>query len=142
MPAGYLEDRIRTSIEEAFSLCGKHIEEGAFRDALQDAFSLVRSANKYFDDKKAWITIHENPEDCAKTMFNLVQIIACLSILMEPFVPFSCEQIRNMLGVIDKHQWKPVSIESGRRLGEPVILFQRLDRKAAEEEVQRLKGIS
>ncbi|HOQ75069.1 MAG TPA: methionine--tRNA ligase [Thermoclostridium sp.] len=142
IPPGALADQTAAAIEEAFRLCGKHIEEGSFRDALQAAFSLVRFANKYFDDKKPWITIHETPVDCANTIFNLVQTIACLSVLLEPFVPFSCESARNMLGGIGKCRWEPVFIEPGRRLNEPVLLFQRLDKKAADEEVQRLKGIS
>lgn len=45
-----------------------------------------------------------------------------------------------MLGGLEPAGWKPVAIEAGRRLNEPVILFQRLDRRAAEEELQRLKN--
>ena len=101
----------------------------------------MRFANKYFDDEKPWITIHENPQLCAQTMFNLVQTIACPSVLLEPFVPFSCESIRDMLGGIDKRRWEPVFIEPGRRLNEPV-LFQRLDMRIADEEVERLRGTS
>ena len=73
-------------------------------------------------------------------MFNLVQIIASLSLLLEPFLPFSCVRIRDMLGGVEYPGWRPVCIEGNRRLNDPAILFQRLDKKVAQEEVDRLKA--
>jgi len=139
VPEGCPDAQIGPVIEEAFRRCGEFIEEGAFRDALQSAFSLVRFANKYFDDRKPWITVREAPEDCAQTLFSLVQIIGNLSVLLEPFIPFSCEKTRKMLGDLEPSGWKPVFVEAGRRLNEPEILFKRLDKKVAEEELQRLR---
>lgn len=141
VPAGCLENGISELLEKTYRQCGKSIEDGSFRDALQTAFSLVRFANKYFDEKRPWITIRENPDDCGHTLFNLVQIIANLSILLEPFIPFSCGSTREMLNFTEDTGWKPAAVEAGRRLKKPVILFQRLDRKVAEEELQRLRGL-
>jgi len=139
VPEGCLDEQIGPVLEETFRQCGEFIEDGAFRDALQTAFSLVRFANKYFDDKKPWITVREEPGDCAKTLFSLAQLIANLSVLLEPFIPFSCRKTREMLGGLEPAGWKPVLIEPGRRLDEPEILFRRLDKKVAEEELQRLR---
>lgn len=140
VPEGCLENPVGVTIEEAFRLCGKLIEEGSFRDALQAAFLPVRFANKYFDERKPWISIKEDSDDCAQAMFNLVQIIASLSLLLEPFLPFSCVRIRDMLGGVEYPGWRPVCIEGNRRLNDPAILFQRLDKKVAQEEVDRLKA--
>ena len=137
IPTGRIDSEIQARIEDAYRSCGEFIEQGSFRDAFQVVFSLVRFTNKYFDEEKPWITIKEIPENCASVLFNCVQIISNLSVLFEPFIPFSCNKIKEMLN-ISVSGWEPVYLEAGCSLGEPEILFERLDKKIASEEREKL----
>lgn len=138
IPKGVIEENIKNNILSLYEASGKEIEKGQFKNALEDIFSLARYANKYFDEKQPWLQIKEDAEKCGNTLYNCIQIIANLSNLLTPFIPFSCDRIRGFLG-IDKPKWSYIEIAEGCSIAEPELLFQRIDKKVIDEEVQKLK---
>ena len=116
---------------------GDKIEDGRFKEALECIISLVKSINKYFDDEKPWVTIKNNREKCAQSMYMCIQYIGNLSNLIEPFMPFAAEKIRAFLG-IKEPMWMPIEIKEGK-INNLEILFERLDKSIIDEEVSRLK---
>jgi methionyl-tRNA synthetase len=138
VPSGTLDSEIESLIESTYHTCGKAIEYGNFRDALDKVLALVRFGNRYFDEQKPWITIKEDSDKCSQTLFNLVQVIVNLSVLFEPFIPFASKKLRELLNVTGTPKWEPAYIPSDASLNEPYILFNRLDKKLAEEELNKL----
>jgi methionyl-tRNA synthetase len=138
IPKGVIEENIKNNILSLYEASSKEIEKGQFKNALEDILSLARYANKYFDEKQPWLQIKEDAEKCAITLYNCIQIIANLSNLLTPFIPFSCDKIRGFLG-IDKPKWSYIEIPEGCSITEPELLFQRIDKKVIDEEVQKLK---
>ena len=116
---------------------GGQIEKGAFKDALEEIFDFVRSANKFFDTRQPWITRNTERAACENTLYQCVQIIANLAVLLAPFLPFSSEKVCGWLGLTN--HWRKQSVPAGYRLPEVEILFQRIDRKVIEAETERLK---
>lgn len=137
VPVGRLKSDIRAQIEALYIDAGRGIEKGNFKGAIENIFSAVRNANKYFDEEQPWIKVKEDREACADTLYNCVAIIANLSNLLTPFIPFSCEKIREFLG-IDKPQWAIIEIAALSPIEEPTVLFQRIDKKKIDEEVEKL----
>jgi methionyl-tRNA synthetase len=66
-----------------------------------------------------------------------VQIIANLALLLDPFLPFSSEKVRDVLK-IKNTSWKYIEIQAGLELGHVEIFFERIDKKAIQEEEERL----
>lgn len=56
VPEGALTPEINRNIEHLFTNVGRKIEEGNFKDALEEIFDLIRGANKFFDSEQPWIT--------------------------------------------------------------------------------------
>jgi len=139
VPEAQYNQNITQSLAKLYPCAGGLIEQGSFKEALDTIFALVRSANKYFDEEQPWITIRSDVEKCRETLNTCVQIIANLSNLLEPFLPFSSAKIRNWLG-IDKATWQFTEIPSGLELGKVEILFDRIDKKVIRKEEARLKG--
>jgi methionyl-tRNA synthetase len=139
IPNGTVDIQIKRQIEKLYILCGDLIEKGRLKEALETVFSFIRGCNKYFDEQKPWIQIKENTEVCGYTLYTCVQIIANLSTLLEPFVPFSCKKIRGFLGLAEP-SWDYVESPVGKELTQVEVLFQRIDVSRIEEEVQRLKS--
>lgn len=121
-----------------YAAAGNAIEQGSIKEALESIFAYVRSANKFFDDEQPWITVKSDPDRCNETMNACVQIIANLSNLLEPFLPFSSAMVRSFLS-IEKPAWKAVQIAAGLELKHVEILFERIDKKAVQQEETRLK---
>ena len=140
IPAGDNDGEIDIKIEKVYVDTGKLIEKGELKKALDNIFEFVRFGNKYFDTKRPWETRKTDIKTCGDTLFNCVQIIANLSVLLGPFLPFSSDTVRGWLDIDSR--WRPVGVKSGRAIPEPGILFERIDKSAIDEEISRLCGES
>lgn len=130
---------ILQSIIKLYPIVGNLIEQGCFKEALDTIFALIRTANKYFDEEQPWITVKSDIEKCKETLNTCVQIIANLSLLLDPFLPFSSAKVKSMLKV-RKIDWQYVEVPAELELGPVEILFQRIDKKVIAEEESKLKG--
>lgn len=136
IPEGKLEEEIKQQIYSLYDTVGIKIEQGNFKEALDELFGFIRNSNKYFDVEKPWETRHTDITACYSTLYNCVQIISNLAILLYPFIPFSSAQIGIWLNITN--EWKPQFVKSGFIITEPQILFERIDKKVVEEEVSKL----
>ena len=70
-----------------------------FREALTEMMNLARAGNKYLADCEPWKVI-KSDEKRAKTILNIsLQITASLSIISEPFLPFTSKKLKNILNL-------------------------------------------
>lgn len=76
---------------------------------------------------------------CDNTLYQCVQIIANLAVLLSPFLPFSSEKVCKWLGINNK--WVKQSVPAGYPLPEVEILFQRIDKKVIETESEKLSKL-
>lgn len=138
VPQAQSKPEILQGLDGLYATAGSAIEQGNFKDALERIFAYIRSANKFFDDEQPWITVKSNPDRCNETMNACVQIIANLSNLLEPFLPFSSGKVRGFLS-IGEPSWRVVDATAGLELKPVEILFERIDKKAVQQEEERLK---
>lgn len=139
VPKGIDNPIINRQIEELFVSVGRQIENAAFKDALTEIFDFVRYGNKFFDTEQPWITRTADKKACENTLYQCVQIIANLAVLLSPFLPFSSEKVCKWLSINNK--WEKQSVPAGYSLPEVEILFQRIDKKVIETETEKLKSI-
>lgn len=136
VPGGRTNTGIASAIASLYQTTGSLIEKGAFKDALNGIFEFVRQANKYFDTETPWITRTSDQEACRNTLYQCVQMIANLAVLLRPFLPFSSEKICGWLSLDDK--WQLHEVQGGYHLPKIQILFERIDKSAVETETEKL----
>lgn len=139
VPEGKETPTIDKQIDTLFTSVGRLIESGAFKEAIERIFDFVRFSNKFFDTEQPWITRTADPASCQGTLFQCVQIIANLAVLLYPFLPFSSEKICGWFGI--GNRWQKQSVPAGYALPEIEILFQRIEKKVIEAETEKLKRI-
>lgn len=137
VPKGVVEEGVLEKVDRLYNEVGEKIERGHFKEAVEDSFVFVRYANKYFDLHRPWITRNTDLPDCQNTLYNCVQLIANLSVLLEPFLPFSSQKVQSWL-LLD-NSWKRKEVLAGFEIPEIEILFQRIDKKRIEEEEEKLR---
>lgn len=137
IPDGILEDDLRRELENLYGSVGSKIEAGHFKEALDELFSRIRAANRFYDAEKPWLTRTGDPEHCKQTLFSCVQIIANLAVLLQPFLPFSFNQLCKSLDISTAWHWHKVP--TGKSIPEPQLLFKRIDKKAEQLELERLQ---
>lgn len=125
IPQGTVEPEIERQTKEVFQSAGTAIENGRFKDALGMIFDLIRFGNRYYDTCQPWKTRTENPSVCAQTLFNCTWLIASLSVLLAPFLPFSSEKVKSWLKL--SGNWQIQTVVAGARLPQIELLFSRFD---------------
>lgn len=136
IPDGTPDEYLTAKTEDIFASTGSRIERGALKEALGEIFELVRYGNKYFDTNKPWETRNSDIPSCQNTIFNCIQLIANLAVLLSPILPFSSQTVCQWLDL--KPRWERQTIKGGTHLPPTGILFERLDKKIIEEERSRL----
>jgi len=119
----------------------KSIENFRFREAIKTAMDLARLGNKYLTDTEPWKVI-KTDEERVKTILNVsLQITANLSIIMEPFIPFTAEKLRRFLH-IEKLNWSLAGnsdlLKTGHQIAQAELLFDKIEDEEIEKQIQKL----
>ena len=118
------------------------IEHYKFREAVKIAMDMGRLGNKYLADTEPW-SLYEKDPDRVATILNLsLQLTASLSIIIEPFLPYTAEKLRKFLN-ISKLDWdlagKADILESGHEVNKPKHLFQKIEDQLVAQQVEKLR---
>ena len=113
-----------------------------FREALKEAMTLARMGNKYLADTEPWNLILTDREKVGSILNICLQITANLSLLMEPFLPFSMEKLRKFIR-FEKANWnligKPDLLPVGHQIDKPSHLFEKITDEEIKRQINKLK---
>ncbi len=122
---------------------GQEIEAYQFKAAVLTFMELGSFGNTYLQDVSPWKLWKEDPEhpEIANCLFFSIQLAALLSLLSEPFIPFTAPRIRTLLNMPPIQRGdlaeafrllrigKPL-LPPGHVIGEAKVLFPKImDRK-------------
>lgn len=117
------------------------VDRFRFRDALASAIQVARLGNKYLTDTEPWKLEKTDPERVRTVLYNSLRITGVLSVVLEPFLPFTAQKLRTMLG-LGELKWDDALradlIHPGAALGKPEHLFKPIDDPPIAAEVDRL----
>jgi len=119
----------------------KSLEQYRFREAIKTAMDLARLGNKYLAETEPWKLIKTDP-DRVKTILNIsLQITANLTLLMDPFLPFSMNKLRDFIQFRDT-SWDLIGssdlLKSGHVLGEASLLFEKIEDEQIQAQLDKL----
>jgi len=114
---------------ETLGKVGRNIEEHRYRVALEEMMAFARACNQYFGAREPWRTRKEDLADCAAAIATCIHAVHCLAILAYPFMPGAARKMLAMLGLPDETiRWAPPApLAAGHPLGQPAILFEKLE---------------
>jgi methionyl-tRNA synthetase len=161
-----VDSALLAKIEAGFEPVGRLLSDCKIKAALTEVMALAREVNRYFDEKAPWTTIKQDKERTGTTMYTALQAIDHLKTMLAPFLPFTCQQLHEMLGAenrlfgqvkVEQRQekeksheclvydgseesgrWEPVPLPAGRALGQVKPLFIKLEGSIADEEKSKL----
>jgi methionyl-tRNA synthetase len=117
------------------------LESFRFREALGEFMNLARLGNKYLTDNEPWKKFPADVERTGTILNISLQICAQLSIVGEPFLPFSSEKIRKMLNIASFSWAEATDLEwvmAGDKLNPADYVFDKIDDGPIQAQVQRL----
>ena len=145
--AGELTDYDRATIAEFKGVketLSNNIEQFHFREALKDAMNLARIGNKYLADTEPWKLAKTDMKRVETIMNVSLQICANLAIAFEPFLPFTAEKLRAMLGMAEV-DWNKLGqldiLADGSKIEKPVLLFEKIEDSVIQTQLDKLARI-
>ena len=130
-----LKDFVRDTVNKYID----KMEELKVSEAIEATMSLARRSNKYIDETLPWILAKEENYDRLKTvLYNLVETIRILAVLLYPIMPETSKKILNEIntneGTLDSVKQFGNYI-ANTKVKEAVPLFTRIDEKKKLEEL-------
>jgi methionyl-tRNA synthetase len=120
------------------------VERYRFREAMSQLINLARLGNKYLADEEPWKVIKVDEERVKTVMYVALQIAAALSVLSEPFLPFTSTKLKSILNS-DSNSWNDVSDTSdlllaNHQIGAAELLFSKIEDKDIQVQLDRLEA--
>ena len=139
--AGDFDEELKaTAIEVAKAVAAK-MNEYKTSDALEEIMILARRSNKYIDETMPW-ALAKDEEQKARlggVLYNLVESIRFIAVLLQPFMPETAKSIFAQINAADI-SWDSLDAfgktKAGEKVGMATPLFQRLDEAKKMEEIE------
>ncbi|RNC88333.1 MAG: methionine--tRNA ligase [Winogradskyella sp.] len=147
-PSDYktIDEETLAALKAYPAVISSSIERYRFREASQELMNLARLGNKYLADEEPWKKVKDNPERVKTIMFVALQIASALSVLSEPFLPFTSHKLKGILNSFN-NSWSDVSssdilIPSGHTLqeGKAELLFKPIEDSEIEKQLEKLEA--
>jgi len=122
------------------------IERYRFREALSEVMNVARLGNKYLADEEPWKMIKTDAERVKTQMYVALQIASALSVLCEPFLPFTAERLKNILNQKESNiSWNAISTISNllpaeHTIGAAEILFAQIEDAEIQKQIDKLEA--
>ena len=100
--AGDAEKALVAALQKAVQETSQLIESGNYDRALKAVLDFGTSCNQYFQAKAPW----EKRGDVNTAIYYAVNCVASLAVLLDPFLPFSSQDL-----------WRQLSIETAALVG-------------------------
>ncbi|SMO87806.1 methionyl-tRNA synthetase [Saccharicrinis carchari] len=114
-----------------------------FREAVKEMMNLARLGNKYLADTEPWKVIKTDEERVKTILFVSLQITANLSVLMEPFLPFSALRLQAMLN-LPGSSWDALGktdlIAPEHGINQPELLFSKIEDETIQQQLDKLQA--
>ena len=127
-------DTIKLKIESS-------IKKFKFREAMSYVIDIARLGNKYLTDTEPWKIFKDNPERVKNIIYNSLQIVANISILCEPFLPFTSKKIKGHLNISNLN-WNDIGtniLSSDHLISGKAHIFSKIEDQTIEDQIKKLK---
>ena len=130
--AGDFDDELKATALQTVPNMTKAIDEFRMADAVAEVIVLAKRCNKYIDETLPWaLAKDEAQRDRLSTvLYNLVESIRFLAVLLQPLIPETAEKIFAQIGT-DLRAFDSLSafgaLDEGHKVGTASPLFARID---------------
>ena len=140
-----IDEDVLAAVKEFPNTIGKSIERYRFREASQELMNLARLGNKYLADEEPWKVIKVDAERTKTIMYVALQIATALSVVSEPFLPFTSAKLKGILNLDNNLSWEDITeknilISEKHQINKAELLFSKIEDKTIETQIEKLEA--
>lgn len=140
--SGEFDDDLIQTAEQTVKNVKQKMDTYHTAEALDEIWNLLRRSNKYIDETAPWVLAkaEEKKARLGTVLYNLIESIRIVSVLLKPFMPETAEKIAEQINAKDS-TWDSIQTfggyQPGTKTGEAVPLFARMDEAKKLEEIEQ-----
>ncbi|MBQ7937594.1 MAG: methionine--tRNA ligase [Oscillospiraceae bacterium] len=129
---GEFDEDLKATAKKAIEGFDKNLSEYKMSDAIDCIMDLARRCNKYIDETMPWALAKDeaNKARLGTVLYNLLEGIRILSVLIAPIMPETTKKIAEQLG-IEEQTYESIQnfggLKAGEKVGTATPLFSRID---------------
>lgn len=136
------DQEILSALETYPPQIAESIENYKFREALDLLMDYSRAGNKYLAETEPWKLWKTDPKR-VETILNLaLQLVANLSIVAEPFIPFTARKLTRILnweGLNWEKTGRSDLLKPDHQLNPAELLFSKIEDDTIQKQIQKLE---
>lgn len=157
-----LDEEVKSLASKTLSDVDKCFNEYKIADSIECILTLARRLNKYIDETMPWALAKDESKKArlGAVLYNLLEGIRYLAILLKPYMPDTSKEILAQLNT-DVTDYDSLltfgGLKVGETVGEPKVLFSRIDaekliaelvakqeeqQKAEMQTIEEIKGVA
>ena len=143
IPEGTITPEIKKSISEVVDSIREAVGDFRFKEAIDSSMHLASQGNVLFQQYEPWKSVKEDPVRCQNDLFQCLQLLKAIAILIEPAMPSVGERLWQQIGEPDNIHETTIKqcldpLIPGTALPKPKILFKKLADEAIEQMTTKL----
>ena len=120
------------------------LNEFKFREAIKNLMNIARVGNKYLAETEPWKIKDSDPERVEQILQTSFIIITYLSVLSEPFIPFTSYKLMKMIG-LNNFSWDMLdniseNIDYSFKIDKIEMLFRKIEDSEIDLQLNKLNG--
>ena len=143
-----VDKSLKADAAETVSFFAENMQKMELSLTIKKVWAFISRANKYIDETAPWALAKDESkkQELANVMYNLVESLRHISVLIAPFMPATAQRIWKQLNL--PQSFAEVSLDDIRgwdgtpaeiKVGTPEQLFPRIEVEKAEKEEQPAK---
>jgi len=122
------------------------LNEFKFREAIKNLMNIARVGNKHLAETEPWKIKESDPERVEQILQTSYIIITYLSVLSEPFIPFTSYKLMKMIG-LNNFSWDMLdniseNIDYSFKIDNIEMLFRKIEDSEIDLQINKLNGNS
>ena len=122
------------------------LNEFKFREAIKNLMNIARVGNKHLAETEPWKIKESDPERVEQILQTSYFIITYLSVLSEPFIPFTSYKLMKMIG-LNNFSWDMLdniseNIDYSFKIDKIEMLFRKIEDSEIDLQINKLNGNS
>ncbi len=137
-----VDDELKAFALETVGKVEKSFDSYRIADSAEAVLNLAKRSNKYIDETMPWALAKDEAKQArlGTVLYNLLEAIRFIGVLLSPYMPQTSEKIFAQLGS-DINSYDSLSefgkLEAGKSVNDPEPLFNRIDAKVIYEELEK-----
>ncbi|MBQ9914859.1 MAG: methionine--tRNA ligase, partial [Clostridia bacterium] len=142
--SGEFDKELIDCAEKTAKLVAEKMDSYKTAEALAEIMNLARRSNKYIDETMPWALAKDESQKArlGGVLYNLLESIRYIAVLLAPFMPETSESIFKQIGA-SVTDWDSLAefgkTEAGTSVGTAEPLFARLDEQKMLAEIEKMQ---